>query len=142
VRATEPTLRILGGAAVAAAGAVHLRLWLDGYRSIHAIGPLFLANVVAAGLIAVSLALLRHPLPKLAGIAYAGATLVFFFVSVEHGLFGFREAFSGPEQLAALVAESVAIVALATSLAAGRTSLGDGRPAQVEQLPRGARRLR
>jgi hypothetical protein len=113
------TLPRLAALAILAAGAVHFKLWLaDGYSSISVIGPLFLLNAISALLIAVALlALPRALLVLLAAAGYAASTLVFFAISVTHGLFGFREVLFAPAQEAAGIAEIVALLLLLPALA-------------------------
>jgi hypothetical protein len=60
-----------------------------------------------------------HTLAIAAGIAFAAGTLVFFFVSVYHGLFGYTESLRGPWQEAAFGIEVAAIVVLVPLLVAG-----------------------
>ncbi len=93
-------LRLAGAGLLAAAAAVHLDLYLTGYRTIHVIGPLFLLQVIAG--FAVALAVLLTPLaarssqlPAAAAAAaaacFAVATLGGYLLSLWVGLFGFRE---------------------------------------------------
>jgi len=37
---------VIGAATVAVSAIIHLHLWLQGYKHIHTIGPLFLAQAV------------------------------------------------------------------------------------------------
>ena len=59
---TENTMRmrVLAAAGVLISGAVHLKLWVDGFRDIDVIGPAFMLNAVAGLVIAVLLILWRH----------------------------------------------------------------------------------
>ncbi len=52
-------LRLLGAVLLAAMAGIHLYLWAAGYRDIPTIGPLFLLNVVAGGVLC--LAVLAAP---------------------------------------------------------------------------------
>jgi hypothetical protein len=118
--ATQRTLtlsvRVVGAAMLAATGWIHLDLWLDGYRGIDWIGPLFLANVVLAGLAA--LAVLGTParwLPwvaLLAGLLEIG-TLAALVLSLTVGLFGFSESLSASFVAATIVVESIGFLVLA-----------------------------
>jgi plastocyanin len=90
--------RLIGAGLLIAAGAVHLDLYLTGYRSIPTIGPLFLLQVVAALLVGVAiLATVRmsgHVIGRLAALAgalLAIGTLAGYLVSLHVGLFGFHE---------------------------------------------------
>jgi predicted lipoprotein with Yx(FWY)xxD motif len=90
-------LRVTGGGLLIATGAVHLDLYLTGYRTIGVIGPLFLMQVIAAfGLgLAVLVIGSRWPtaswLAATAGALFALATLGGYLLSLWFGLFGFRE---------------------------------------------------
>jgi predicted lipoprotein with Yx(FWY)xxD motif len=90
-------LRVAGAALLIATGAIHLDLYLTGYRTIPTIGWLFLLQVIAA--FALALAVLvtggRHViagrLAAAAGAGFALATLGGYLLSVWIGLFGFKE---------------------------------------------------
>ena len=115
---SEATLCRLAALAVLVIGAIHLDLWLrQGYRNVHVIGPLFLANAVAAAAIAIVLALRGGPGVELAGLVFAASTLAAFLISVYHGLFGFVATLHGTAQTVSLVAEAAAIVLLCAALA-------------------------
>lgn len=115
---SETTLCRFAALAVLLIGAIHFDLWLrQGYRNVHVIGPLFLANAVAAVALAVVLVLRAGPGVELAGLVFAAATLAAFLMSVYHGLFGFVATLHGNAQTVSLVAEGAAIVLLSGALA-------------------------
>ena len=88
---TELVLRLAGGGLLFATGAIHLDLYLTGYRSIPTIGWLFLLQVIAAfGLGAVVLAT-GGWLAAAAGAGFALSTLGGYLLSLWIGLFGFTE---------------------------------------------------
>ncbi len=93
VRPLLLALRLVGAGLLAATAGIHLYLWAAGYRDIPTIGPLFLVNVVAAGVLC--LAVLAAPWRWLAAVAVLGAlqagTLGALLLSVWVGLFGFVE---------------------------------------------------
>ena len=104
-------LRIVTAAAVLLSGAVHLWLWwVDGFRDISWIGPLFLVNAVAGLVIAVAVLAWPHWLPALVAAGFGASTLGAFLLSTTVGLFGIQEVFWGGPQVLAMVAELVAIV--------------------------------
>jgi hypothetical protein len=103
--------RVIVAVAVLVSGAVHLKLWADGMKDIHLIGPSFLLNAVAALVIALGVLLWRHWLPLLAAVGFAAATLVAFLISATVGLFGVHEVWTGGYVVTAYVAELVALVA-------------------------------
>jgi predicted lipoprotein with Yx(FWY)xxD motif len=90
-------LRVAGAGLLIAAGAIHLDLYLTGYRTIPTIGWLFLLQVIAAfGLGLAVLATAGRPviagrLAAAGGAGFALATLGGYLLSVWAGLFGFRE---------------------------------------------------
>ena len=100
-----------------AAGAIHLWLYFDYFHRVHVVGVLFLLNTAFALVAGVALLFSGRPLALLAGTAYASGTLLGFFVSVYHGLFGYVESLRGPWQEAAGGVEVAALVFLAPLLA-------------------------
>jgi predicted lipoprotein with Yx(FWY)xxD motif len=93
-------LRLAGVGLLTATAAIHLDLYLTGYRTIHVIGWLFLLQVIAG--FALALAVLITPLlarsswlpeaaAAAAGAIFAIATLGGYLLSLWVGLFGFRE---------------------------------------------------
>jgi predicted lipoprotein with Yx(FWY)xxD motif len=84
-------LGIAGAALLAASGAIHLDLYLTGYRTIPTIGPLFLLQVIAAFALAVAILVTGNWLVEAAGAAFAISTLGGYLLSLWVGLFGFTE---------------------------------------------------
>jgi predicted lipoprotein with Yx(FWY)xxD motif len=90
-------LRVLGSGLLIATAAIHLDLYVTGYRTIPTIGWLFLLQVIAA--FGLALAVLAIParfviscrLAAAAGAGFALATLIGYLLSVWIGLFGFTE---------------------------------------------------
>src|ERR1700756_1673740 len=111
-------LRVAGSGLLIAPAAIHLDLYLTGYRTIPTIGWLFLLQVITA--FGLGLAVLAIPsrlvLPSRlaagAGAGFALATLGGYLLSVWTGLFGFKEVRTGAGIAASLV-EVAAFVALA-----------------------------
>ena len=92
------SVRLLGAALLLAMAWIHLTLWLDGFRDIPWIGPLFLANVVLGTLAAAAvLAAPQRLLPwaALLGGLLAIGTLGGLVLSLTVGLFGYHEFFGG-----------------------------------------------
>lgn len=92
--------RTVGAGLLVWMGWIHLHLWNEGYKHIHTIGPMFMANFVAA--IATAIALLAVPSRRLiavtaaAGAALASGTLGGLALSVNVGLFGFTDSWNAP----------------------------------------------
>ncbi len=118
--ATQRTLtlsvRVVGAAMLVATGWIHLDLWLDGYRAVPWIGPLFLANVVLAGLAAIAvLATPTRWLPWVAlpaGLLELG-TLAALVLSLTVGLFGFVESLRATLVVPTILVESVGFLVMA-----------------------------
>ena len=105
-------LRLAGAGLLAATGAIHLDLYLTGYRSIPTIGPLFLLQMSAVFAVAAAVLATGNRLIAAAGAALALATLGAYVRSVWAGLFGFREIRSTAGIVAGVV-EVAAFAALA-----------------------------
>jgi predicted lipoprotein with Yx(FWY)xxD motif len=82
---------IVGAALLVASGAIHLDLYLTGYRTIPTIGWLFLLQVIAAFALAIAIVATGSWLAAAAGAGFALATLGGYLLSLRVGLFGFTE---------------------------------------------------
>lgn len=128
------TGRVLGAGLLVWMGWIHLHLWSEGYKHIHTVGPMFMANFVAA--IAVAIALLAVPSRGLiagtaaTGAALAVATLGGLALSVNVGLFGFTDSWNAPFAHLSLGVEiAAAVVLLATAAWALARPVNTGGPA-------------
>ena len=129
-------LRVAGAGLLTATAAIHLDLYLTGYRTIPTIGWLFLLQVIAAfGLALAVLAIPRRPAAALlasrlaatAGAGFALATLGGYLLSVWTGLFGFTEVRTTAGIAAGLVEAAAFAVLAALALApAPAESRGSG----------------
>jgi predicted lipoprotein with Yx(FWY)xxD motif len=116
-------LRAAGSGLLIATAAIHLDLYLTGYRTIPTIGWLFLLQVIAA--FGLGLAVLAIPsrlvtpsrLAAGAGTGFALATLGGYLLSVWTGLFGFTEVRTGAGIAAGLVEVAAFVVLAALALA-------------------------
>lgn len=104
-------IRLLAALAVLVSAYVHLRLWIDGVKDQHVVGPAFMVNVVAGVLIAVALVVWRAWEPPFLAAGFGAATIVAFVISATAGLFGVHEHWTGGYVWTALIAEAVAVVA-------------------------------
>jgi predicted lipoprotein with Yx(FWY)xxD motif len=139
-------LRVAGAGLLIAAGAIHLDLYLTGYRTIQVIGWLFLLQVIAAfGLGLAVLAIGGRPiiadrLAAAAGAGFALATLGGYLLSVWTGLFGFHEVrttaglVAGVIEVAAFAVLAVLAVAPARADAAAKAP-ADGAAATPSRFP-------
>jgi predicted lipoprotein with Yx(FWY)xxD motif len=105
-------LRLAGGGLLIATGAIHLDLYLTGYRSIPTIGWLFLFQVIAAFALGAAVLATAARLAAAAGAAFSLATLGGYLLSLWVGLFGFKEVRT-TAGIAAGVVEVAAFAALA-----------------------------
>ena len=101
---------IAGAALLVAAGAIHLDLYLTGYRSIPTIGPLFLLQVIAAFVLAAAILVTGNWLIAALGAGFAVSTLGGYLLSLWVGLFGFTEV----RTTAGIVAGIIDVAAFAT----------------------------
>jgi predicted lipoprotein with Yx(FWY)xxD motif len=101
--------RLIGAGLLVTTGAVHLDLYLTGYRTIPTIGWLFLLQVIAAFGLAALVVVTSSRLVPAAGAGFALSTLGGYVLSVWVGLFGFREV----PTTAGAVAGSIEVAAFA-----------------------------
>ena len=137
-------LRVVGSGLLIATAAIHLDLYLTGYRTIPTIGWLFLLQVIAA--FGLGLAVLAIPrrlaagvparLAAAAGAGFALATLGGYLLSVWTGLFGFKEVRTGAGIAAGLVEVAAFVVLAALALApAPAKAAADGAAAAPARFP-------
>jgi hypothetical protein len=110
-------LRLVGVGLLSAVGWIHLHLWQSGYRHIPTIGPLFLAAAVSAFVIGAGLLARPSRLMGLSGIGLAAGVLAGLIVSVNLGLFGFKESPSAPFSAESIFLEIAAAVTVAAWMA-------------------------
>jgi predicted lipoprotein with Yx(FWY)xxD motif len=116
-------LRLAGGGLLIATGAIHLDLYLTGYRSIPTIGWLFLFQVIAAFLLGAAVLASGARLAAAAGAAFSLATLGGYLLSLWVGLFGFKEV----RTTAGIVAGAVEVAAFAALAGLAATPVARGR---------------
>jgi predicted lipoprotein with Yx(FWY)xxD motif len=90
-RSVTAGLRITGAGLLIAAAAIHLDLYLTGYRSIPVIGGLFLLQVIVGFGVGATVLITGSRVAAAAGAVFALATLGGYLLSVRAGLFGFTE---------------------------------------------------
>jgi hypothetical protein len=108
-------LRVAGAVLLLAIAYVHGDLWLDGYRSLSVIGPLFIVQTVAAAVLGIAVLLSPRrwlALVALAGAALAAGTAAGLLLSTKVELFGFRESLQAPHAVLSLWLEGAATVVL------------------------------
>ena len=141
-------LRVAGSGLLIATAAIHLDLYLTGYRTIPTIGWLFLLQVIAA--FGLGLAVLAIPsrlavasrLAAAAGAGFALATLAGYLLSVWTGLFGFKEVRTTAGIVAGVVEVVAFVVLAALALAPAPADSTAAAPARFPaQIPPAAARV-
>jgi hypothetical protein len=117
--------QLLGVGLTGAMGWIHLQLWVDGYREVPVVGPLFLLNVIGAVLLTV--ALLAVPVRLLSVAAavtavFTAGTLAALIISLTVGLFGVRESLQTPLVPTTLIVESTGVLVLVLTAILGARS--------------------
>jgi hypothetical protein len=119
-RRTAPAVKVVSTVAFVAGGLllvwsayIHFHLWQsDDYRHIPTIGPLFLLQSIAGLIVGLLVIAVRRVWTAVVGAGFAVATLAGYFISVEHGLFGFKDSSQAPFAQEALIVEIAIIVVL------------------------------
>jgi predicted lipoprotein with Yx(FWY)xxD motif len=135
-------LRVAGAGLLIATGAIHLDLYVTGYRTIPTIGWLFLLQLIAA--FALGLAVLAIPgrlviasrMAAAAGAVFALATLGGYLLTVSIGLFGFKEVRTTAGIVAGVVEVAAFVVLAALALApAPARAAAEGAPGGAAAAP-------
>jgi hypothetical protein len=96
-------------------GLIHLHLWDIAYRHVKTLDVLFLVQVAACLLAALTLLVTRHLLVVLGSALLMAGTITGFVLARTVGIFGFHLTFSTTEANTVLVVESAAVVLLAVT---------------------------
>jgi predicted lipoprotein with Yx(FWY)xxD motif len=119
-------LRVVGARLLFATGAIHLDLYLTGYRTIPTIGWLFLLQVVTAFCLGAVILVSRSRLAAAAGAVFALATLGGYLLSLRVSLFGFREV----RTTAGIVAGLIEVATFAVLVAFALRPFPEGAPSE------------
>jgi predicted lipoprotein with Yx(FWY)xxD motif len=119
----QPWLRVAGALLLAVSAAIHLVLYLTGYRAIPTIGWLFLVQFVVAFILAIGALVTHSRLVAIAGAGLALSTLGAYLLAVWIGLFGYKEI----RTRAGIAAGLIEVAAFATLALAA--VIKDARPA-------------
>jgi predicted lipoprotein with Yx(FWY)xxD motif len=109
LRSLRLLLRVTGAGLLIATAAIHLDLYVTGYRTIPTIGPLFLFQVIVAFALGGLVLATGWRLAAAAGALFALSTLGGYLITVQFGLFGFREV----RTTAGIVAAIIEVLAFA-----------------------------
>jgi predicted lipoprotein with Yx(FWY)xxD motif len=138
-------LPVAGAGLLIAAGAIHLDLYLTGYRTIPTIGWLFLLQVIAAFALGLAVLAVLTPgggrpviagrLAAAGGAGFALATLGGYLLSVWAGLFGFREVRTAAGVVAGVIEVAAFAVLAILALAPARAGAPAGAAATPARFP-------
>jgi predicted lipoprotein with Yx(FWY)xxD motif len=135
-------MRVAGAGLLIATGAIHLDLYLTGYRTIPVIGWLFLLQVIAAFALGLAVLatggrpVLAGRLAAAGGAGFALATLGGYLLSVWTGLFGFHEVRTTAGVVAGVIEVAAFAVLAILSLAPARAgALADGAAVTPGRFP-------
>jgi predicted lipoprotein with Yx(FWY)xxD motif len=103
MRFRRVVLQIVGSGLLVATGAIHLDLYLTGYRSIPTIGWLFLLQVIAAFGLGLGTIVSQSQVIAATGAIFSLSTLGGYLLSLRIGLFGFREVRTGSGIVAGVI---------------------------------------
>lgn len=109
---------VIGSALLAWSGYLHYHLWQSlGYRHIPTIGTLFVLQAVTGVLLALVIVAVRRAWAALLGVGFSASTVAGLIISIDHGLFGFRDSWSAPFARQTFAIELGAGLLLASSAA-------------------------
>lgn len=106
---------VVGAAAIVATGAIHLHLWMIGYKHIASIGNLFLAQAISGFVLGPVIILSRRMFMVLAGAAFMAASIGGLLLSATVGFLGLHDALSVPWATPSLIVEIAGFVLLVAS---------------------------
>lgn len=109
----QPLFRVTGAGLLAVTAAIHLDLYLTGFRNIPTIGWLFLLQIITGFALAAAVLATGNPVVAALGAGFAVATLGGYLLSIWVGLFGFTEVRTTAGVVAGII-EVAAFAALAT----------------------------
>ena len=124
-------LRVTGAGLLIAAAAIHLDLYLTGYRSIPVIGGLFLLQVIVGFGVGAVVLVTGSRVAAAAGAVFALATLGGYLLSVWAGLFGFTEV----RTMAGIAVGVIEVAAFAVLAALAARPRPSGRPLRTLPSP-------
>lgn len=136
MRFARIVLRGVGAGLLLATGAIHLDLYLTGYRSIPTIGWLFLLQVIAAFGLGLGVLAIRSRVLAAAGAMFSLSTLAGYLLSLRVGLFGFREVRTTAGIVAGIVEVTGTAVLAWLALPAPRTKRAGHASAAMGMLDR------
>jgi hypothetical protein len=116
-KVTTASAIVAGAGLVASTAAIHLHLWLAGYRHVPRLGPLFLAQAITGLVLAPMLALGRHCVFVLGAAVYLAASAVGLILSATVGFLGIHDGLGVPWATPSLAVELAGFIVLTADLA-------------------------
>jgi hypothetical protein len=106
---------VLGAATIVATGAIHLHLWMIGYKNIASIGNLFLAQSISGFVLGPLIVLFRRMFIVLAGAAFLAASVGGLLLSATVGFLGLHDGLNVPWATPSLIVEIAGFALLVAS---------------------------
>jgi hypothetical protein len=112
VRYTNAAAILAGAGLIVTTAAIHLHLWLSGYRHVPRLGILFLLQAVTGLVGGPLLALTRHAIAAWAGAGFMVASAVGLILSATVGFVGIHDGLGVPWATTSLAVELAGFVVL------------------------------
>lgn len=102
-------LIVIGAVLTVVSGLVHLKLWggQTGYHVVPTIGPLFLIQAITGIAFGLILLVTQRLFMVLVCLGLMAGTALGLFLSVQVGLFGFKETWTAPYATSSLIGELI-----------------------------------
>ncbi len=108
---------LAGSALIITTAAIHLHLWLTGYRHVPRLGPLFLAQAISGFLLSPIIALGRRALLLLVGAGFMASSAAGLILSATVGFVGIHDGLDVPWATPALAVELAGFLLLSAASA-------------------------
>jgi predicted lipoprotein with Yx(FWY)xxD motif len=135
----QPVLRVSGAGLLAATAAIHLDLYLTGFKNLPTIGPLFLLQVITGFVLAAAVLATGNQVVAALGAGFALATLAGYLLSIWVGLFGFSEVRTTAGIVAGLIEVAafavLGLFAVSPEAAQGSRGPGQGLARMLTEIP-------
>jgi predicted lipoprotein with Yx(FWY)xxD motif len=135
-RQIQLRLQVAGALLLAVSAAIHLDLYVTGYRSIPTIGWLFLLQVIVAFVLTAAVLVTHSWLAAAASAGFALSTLGAYLLAVWSGLFGFKEIRTRAGIAAGLIEVAAFGVLALAAIAIGPAVQADGSFSRTARMVR------
>ncbi len=133
-RQVQLRLQVAGALLLAVSAAIHLDLYVTGYRSIPTVGWLFLLQVIVAFVLTAAVLVTHSSLAAAASAGFALSTLGAYLLAVWIGLFGFKEIRTRVGIAAGLIEVAAFGVLALAAIAIGPAVQADGSFSQTARM--------